>query len=143
MIFLLPIVGLIIGALLAIYLGVGAQGGVAGQYLAVACLAGLDTICGGIRSGLEGKYTNEVFFTGFISNILISFGLAFLGDRIGLDLFLAVALVLGARIFTNLSLIRRYVLTKWQDARERKRLQELAAKAQAQAQAAMQAEGTS
>jgi hypothetical protein len=56
---------------------------------------------------------------------------------------LAVALVLGARIFTNLSLIRRYVLTKWQDARERKRLQELAAKAQAQAQAAMQADATS
>jgi len=67
--------------------------------------------------------------------------LAWLGDRIGIDLFLAVALVLGARIFTNLSLIRRYLLTKWQDAKERKRLQQLAAQAQAQAQ--MQADATS
>lgn len=127
--------------MLAALLKVGPQGGLAGQYMAVACLAGLDTICGGIRSGLEGKYTNEVFISGFVSNIFISFFLAFLGDRIGIDLFLAVALVLGARIFTNLSLIRRYLLTKWQDAKERRRLQEMAAKAQAQAQ--MQADATS
>lgn len=131
MIFLLPLLGLLIGIGLAVLVGVGPQGGFAGQYIGVACLAGLDTICGGVRSGLEGKFTNEVFITGFISNVIISFFLAWLGDRIGLDLFLAVALVLGARIFTNLSLIRRYLLTKWQDARERKRLQEAAAKAQA------------
>ena len=140
MIFLLPLLGLALGALLAYMLNVGPQGGLTGQYMAVACLAGLDTICGGIRSGLEGKYTNEVFISGFVSNIVIAFGLAWLGDRIGIDLFLAVALVLGARIFTNLSLIRRYLLTKWQDARERKRLQEMAAKAQA---ASLQADATS
>lgn len=141
MIYFLPLLGLAVGAMLAALLKVGPQGGLAGQYMAVACLAGLDTICGGIRSGLEGKYTNEVFISGFVSNIFISFFLAFLGDRIGIDLFLAVALVLGARIFTNLSLIRRYLLTKWQDAKERRRLQEMAAKAQAQAQ--MQADATS
>ncbi|HVT13426.1 MAG TPA: small basic family protein [Fimbriimonadaceae bacterium] len=141
MIFLLPVVGLVLGALLAIALKVGPQGGWTGQYMAVACLAGLDTICGGIRSGLEGKYTNEVFISGFISNIVIAFFLAWLGDRIGIDLFLAVALVLGARIFTNLSLIRRYLLTKWQDAKERKRLQQLAAQAQAQAQMQADAAG--
>ena len=141
MIFLLPLVALFIGIGLARLLQIGPQGGIEGQYLAVACLAGLDTICGGIRSGLEGKFTNEVFITGFVSNIVIAFSLAWIGDRIGLDLFLAVALVLGARLFTNLSLIRRMLLTRWQDARERKRLQELAAKAQAQSQ--MQADATS
>src|SRR5690349_8456161 len=126
MIFLLPLIALILGILLALALQVPPLGGPTGLYMAVACLAGFDTICGGIRSGLEGKYTNEVFITGFVSNIVIAFFLAWLGDRIGLDLFLAVALVLGARIFTNLSLIRRYLLTKWQDAKERKRLQEMA-----------------
>jgi small basic protein len=141
MIFLLPIVGLVVGAIAAFILKVGPQGGYTGQYLAVACLAGFDTICGGIRSGLEGKYTNEVFLTGFISNIAIAFGMAFLGDYIGLDLFLAVALVLGSRIFTNLSLIRRVLLTRYQDARERKRLLDLAA--QAKAQANLQAESGS
>lgn len=141
MIFILPFLALLLGALLAVVFKVGPQGGLTGQYMAVACLAGLDTICGGVRSGMEGKYTNEVFVSGFVSNILISFSLAWLGDRIGIDLFLAVALVLGARVFTNLSLIRRYLLTKWQDAKERKRLQELAAKAQSQSQ--MQADATS
>src|SRR5436305_8845006 len=141
MIFFLPFVALAIGAFMAIVLRVGPQGGLAGQYIAVACLAGLDTIYGGVRSGLEGKFTNEVFVTGFVSNVVIAFFLAWFGDHIGLDLFLAVALVFGWRILLNLSLIRRYILTKVQDARERKRLQSLAAKAQAQSQ--MQADATS
>ncbi|MFI5385552.1 MAG: small basic family protein [Fimbriimonadales bacterium] len=141
MIFLLPVVALLLGAALAFVLHVGPQGGLTGMYMAVACLAGLDTICGGIRSGLEGKFTNEVFVSGFVSNIIIAFLLAWLGDRIGIDLFLVIALVFGARILQNLSLLRRMLLTRWQDAREKKRLQELAAKAQAQSQ--MQADATS
>lgn len=120
---LLPIIALFVGAFIALLLRFGPVTGVGGQYLAVACLAGLDTVCGGIRSGMEGKFHNDVFFTGFVSNALIAFFLAWLGDQIYLDLFLAVGLVLGARIFTNLSLIRRFLLTKWQDAKERKRLQ--------------------
>lgn len=127
MILLLPIAALILGALLGMRL-VGPVTGESGQYLAVACLAGLDTICGGIRSGLEGKFHSDVFVTGFISNILIASFLAWLGDILYLNLFLAVALVLGSRIFTNLSLIRRFLLTKWQDARERERLQRQAQK---------------
>lgn len=134
MILLLPIVALVIGLVFAMEF-VGPVKGQAGQYLAVACLAGLDTVCGGIRSGLEGKFHNDVFITGFISNVIIAFFLAWLGDKIFINLFLAVALVLGARIFTNLSLIRRFLLTKWQDARERQRLQQAAQKQAASAEA--------
>ena len=126
MIFLLPILMLVLGAAAAALLKFGPIPGVFGQYLAVACLAGFDTICGGVRSGMEGKFRTDVFVTGFLSNVLIAFFLAWLGDQIYINLFLAVALVLGARIFTNLSLIRRFALTKWQDAQERKRLQSLA-----------------
>jgi len=132
MILLLPVIALIVGALLA--LGIEPVGGISAQYLAVACLAGLDTICGGIRSGLEGKFHNDVFITGFFSNVIIASFIAWLGQRIYLDTFLAVALVLGARIFTNLSLIRRFLLTKWQDARERERLQRQAQKQTAAAE---------
>jgi len=126
MIYLLPLVMLIAGALAAYVLGIGPLSGAVGQYLAVACLAGLDTICGGVRGGLEGKFRTDVFVTGFVSNILIASFLAWLGDKIYINLFLAVALVLGTRLFTNLSLIRRLALTKLQDAQERKRLQSLA-----------------
>jgi small basic protein len=90
------------------------------MYVAIGCLAGIDSVLGGIRAGLEGKFSNDVFVTGFLSNIVIAFFLAWLGDRIGINLFLAAVLVLGWRVFTNLSLIRRILLTKWQDARERR-----------------------
>lgn len=123
---LIPVIALLLGVALAILLGATPLGGASGQYIAIACLAGFDTVCGGIRSGMEGKFHTDVFITGFISNVVIAFFLAWLGDKIFIDLFLAVALVLGARIFTNLSLIRRFLLTKWQDNRERKRLQQLA-----------------
>jgi small basic protein len=123
---LLPIVAAIVGAAIALLLRVGPIGGISGQYLAVACIAGLDTVFGGVRSGLEGKFNPLVFLTGFFSNTLIAFFLAWLGDKIYVNLFFAVTLVLGARIFTNLSLIRRFSLNRWQDTVEKKRLQSLA-----------------
>ncbi|CAN5573996.1 hypothetical protein BH11ARM2_BH11ARM2_17120 [soil metagenome] len=122
----LPVLALLFGVVLAFLLNLGPVRGPVAQYLAVGCLAGLDTICGGIRSGLEGKFRNDVFITGFVSNILIAFFLAWLGDQIYINLFLAVALVLAMRIYTNLSLIRRIALTAWTDRQERLRLQALA-----------------
>ncbi len=121
----LPVIALVVGILLGILLNAGVDAKL-GLYFGIACLAGLDTVCGGIRSGLEGKFRNDVFITGFVSNVLIAFFLAWFGDKIAVNLYIAVAFVLGARLFTNLSLIRRYALTKWQDAQERKRLQTLA-----------------
>lgn len=121
----LPLVALFVGILLALAFRITPLGGLPGQYLAVACLAGLDTVFGGIRSGLESKFNGIVFLTGFISNTIIAFFLAWLGDRIGIDLYLAVALVLGARIFTNLSLIRRFIITRLQDNVDRKKLQSI------------------
>lgn len=121
---LIPIVALILGYLLAYSVQLGPARGDVAQYLAIACLAGLDSICGGIRSGMEGKFHADVFITGFVSNTLFAMLLAFIGDQVlFINLFLAVALILGGRIFTNLSLIRRLALTKWHDAQERKRVQ--------------------
>jgi small basic protein len=120
---LLPVFFLVLGVLLPLAFHIEPLSGPKAQYLAVACLAGLDTVCGGIRTGLEGKFHNDVFLTGFFTNTLIAFFLAWLGDQIGINLVLVAALVLGTRIFTNLSLIRRFLLTKWQDERERRRLQ--------------------
>lgn len=122
MIWLVPFAFLIVGIL------VGKQflepvRGPAGNYLAVAVIAGLDTVFGGMRSVLESKFRADIFISGFFSNILIAFFLAWLGDQIGINLFVAAALVLGARMFTNLSLIRRILITQWQDARQKKRLE--------------------
>lgn len=89
------------------------------SYISLAALAGLDSICGGVRSGLEGKFHDDIFLTGFLMNTVLSAALAYLGDRIGVDLFLAAVVMLGGRVFLNLSLIRRYWLTNRQMAKRR------------------------
>jgi len=116
----LPFIALIIGAAIAIILNAQPLTGWGGQYIAVACLAGLDSVFGGMRAGLEGKFRNDVFITGFFSNIAIASFLAWFGDRIYIDLFLAVAIVFGTRTFQNLALIRRQFLTMIQDERARR-----------------------
>ncbi len=121
----LPLILLFVGAAIGLAIHVGPLHGITGTYLAVACLAGLDTVCGGIRSGLEGKFSADVFLTGFISNVIIASFVAWLGDMIGIDLYVAVALVFAKRILDNLSLIRRFALTTYKDARERRRLKAL------------------
>lgn len=113
----LPFVGLIIG--FAIYwLPIKLPPDYA-SYLSLATLAGLDSIFGGIRAGIEGKFHDDIFISGFAVNTCLAAGLAFLGDQIGVDLFLAAVVALGGRVFLNLSLIRRYWLT--QTAMSRKR----------------------
>lgn len=122
---ILPILFLIVGICLGILIKEPLTGEF-GVYVAVACLAGLDTICGGIRSNLENKFDSSILVSGFISNILIAFGLSWLGDRIGANIYLVCVLIFGQRIFTNLSVIRRIVLTKWQESQAKKKSEKLA-----------------
>lgn len=118
---LFPIVAIVVGAALALAMRF-TLGGWGGQYLAVACLAGLDSVLGGIRAGLDNRFQNDVFLTGFVGNVLVAAFLAWFGDQIYINLFLAVALVLGQRSFVNLSFIRRLLLLRWEDARRRRRV---------------------
>ena len=83
------------------------------SYLSLATLAGMDSVCGGIRAGLDGKFKNDIFLSGFVVNMLLAVALAFLGDQIGVsDLYLAAVVTLGGRIFLNLSVIRRQLLER-------------------------------
>jgi len=98
-------------------------------YLSVAALAGLDTVFGGVRAGIEGRFQNDIFASGFVLNTLLAAGLVWLGDRIGVNLLLVAVLVLGSRIFLNLSLIRRYYLNKLALTRNRQQEEGAAASA--------------
>ncbi|MDH7480676.1 MAG: small basic family protein [Armatimonadota bacterium] len=107
----LPIVGLLIGFIIIYLPNVTVPAGFA-SYLSLATLAGLDSLFGGIRAGLEEKFRADIFISGFLVNTLLAVLLAYLGDQIGVDLFLAAVVALGGRVFLNLSLIRRYWLTQ-------------------------------
>jgi small basic protein len=87
------------------------------KYISVSFLAGLDSVVGAVRSDIENKYDTLVFSTGFISNAIIAAALTYLGDRLGVDLYLAALLTFGVRIFQNLGWIRRDLITRWRDAR--------------------------
>lgn len=118
--FLIPIFALIVGVLIGSFFAFPISGGL-GIYLGVGVVAGLDSVFGGWRSALEGKFQNDVFLTGFVTTVIIASALAWLGDYIGINLFLAAALVMCWRIFNNLSMIRRYALNRWYDARDRRK----------------------
>lgn len=62
---------------------------------------------------MEDAFDNVIFISGFITNTLLAAGLAYLGDRLGLELYLAAVVVFGARLFQNLGIIRRYLLKKY------------------------------
>lgn len=82
------------------------------KYMSVAVLAILDSVLGGIRSAMEDTFDQTIFISGFFSNALLAAGLAFLGERLGIDLYLAAVVAFGVRLFQNLAMIRRHLLKK-------------------------------
>ncbi|MGO0122028.1 small basic family protein [Desulfothermobacter acidiphilus] len=83
-----------------------------GKYLGVAVLAALDSVFGGLRASLEGRFDNAVFLSGFFVNACLAAGLVFLGDRLGVELYTAAVVAFGVRLFQNLAIIRRHFLPR-------------------------------
>jgi len=100
-----PLAALVIG-FLAVYLFIPAVPSGLAAYVAIATLAGSDALIGGLRARLEGKFDEAVFISGFFANMIVATLLSYLGDKLGVDLYLAVTVALGIRIFTNLGRIR-------------------------------------
>jgi len=107
--FLLPVLGFLVSFFI-VYLSHITVPLSYAPYLSVAILAALDSIMGGVRAGLEKKFNNSVFLSGFFVNSLAAALLAWIGDLLGVALYLAAVVAFGVRIFQNLSLIRRILL---------------------------------
>lgn len=116
----LPLLGLILGIALGVLTDIQIPT-VYENYLSIAVLAALDTMFGGIRAQLQQVYDDKVFITGFFFNIALAAGLAFLGVHIGVDLYLAAIFAFGVRLFQNIAVIRRMLITKWEESRVKKR----------------------
>lgn len=107
----LPVLGLILGLAIG-YVSPFSVPITYAKYLSVAILAALDSVLGGIRAAQEDHFDSTVFLTGFFSNMLLAGFLAYVGDRIGVDLYLAAIVAFGVRLFQNLAIIRRHLLRK-------------------------------
>lgn len=82
------------------------------KYVALAILAGLDSVVGGVSASLRGRFNTKVFLTGFVSNALIASIMAWLGNRLDIDISIAAVVMFGSRIFQNFAIIRRLLLKK-------------------------------
>jgi small basic protein len=105
----LPIVGLLLGIGIGVVFSVSVPVEFA-RYTAIAMLAAADSVVGAGRAGLEAKYNNRIFLSGLIVNMLLAASLTFVGDRLGVDLYIAAVVVFGARLFNNLAIIRRHFI---------------------------------
>jgi small basic protein len=102
---------LVLGLLVGVVLGLKVPWQVPtilARYLAVSLLAGVDTSMGGLRAGFEGDFNIVIFVTGFMGNTILSAAFVYLGDVLGIELYLAAVVALGIRIFNNLGYVRRY-----------------------------------
>ncbi len=105
---MLPLIGLLIGVALGLIFRVPVPAWLA-RYLGIALLAALDSAVGGLRANLDGKFNEKVFIGGFFVNTLFAAFFVYIGDNLGIELYLAAVVAFGVRVFQNLALIRRRV----------------------------------
>lgn len=108
---MIPLIGFLIGILLGLFLKIDIIP-MNTTYIPIAILAALDSIFGGFRAVLEKKFNNDIFISGFFSNIILAAGLTYLGDRLNVPIYIAAVVTFGGRLFNNFAIIRRMLLEK-------------------------------
>ena len=81
-------------------------------YMSVAILACLDSVFGAVRASLSKNFKSDIFISGFFGNAVLAAGLAYLGDKLGIPMYIAAVIVFGGRIFDNFAVIRRLLIER-------------------------------
>ena len=93
-------------------------------YLAIAIVAALDSVFGGVLATIKKNFNLTIFITGFFGNAILAMLLTLLGQKLNIDIYLAAIVVFVGRIFTNLAIIRRYyvdkIMKKIEDKKDKK-----------------------
>lgn len=111
MIFIAILIGCILGALIGMNAPMISY--TYSSYLAIAIIAALDSVFGGITSVINKNFDLKIFVTGFFGNAILAILLTILGQKLNLDIYLAAIVVFVGRMFVNLAIIRRYYVDKW------------------------------
>lgn len=104
----------VIGVIVGVVLGLVTQPDIPPllqPYLPIAVVAALDAMVGALRAHFDGVFSDRVFITSFIFNVLVAALLVFIGDQLGVgsQMTTAVVVVLGIRIFANVAALRRHL----------------------------------
>ena len=106
---LIPVFGLALGAYFGQYLDIEIPAGMV-KYFSIGIMAALDSVFGGIKALYEKNYDSLLMLSGFFTNALLAAALAYIGDMLGIDLYYAAVFAFGVRLFSNLSMIRVYIV---------------------------------
>lgn len=114
---MVAVIGLLVGVVLGLVLDINISDKFS-PYMSVAILACLDSVFGAIRSNLSKSFQANIFISGFFGNAFIAVVLAYLGDKLGIPVYMAAVIVFGGRIFDNFAIIRRKLLEKFEERRK-------------------------
>lgn len=109
---MIPILGLIIGLIIGIFL----PGQIPTEYsiyVAIAILAAIDSVMGGGVAHMKGSFDITNFISGFLGNIFLAVLLTFIGEKMGIQLYLAAIVAFGTRLFANFAEIRRLLIKRY------------------------------
>lgn len=119
MVFIAILIGCIAGALIGMNAPMISY--TYSSYLAIAVIAALDSVFGGINSVINKNFDLKIFITGFFGNAIIAILLTILGQKLNVDIYLAAIVVFVERMFINFAKIRRYYVEKWSKKMEEKK----------------------
>lgn len=114
---MIAFIGLLVGILLGLLVDINIPDAFS-PYMSVAILACLDSVFGAVRASISKNFQADIFLSGFFGNAILAAALAYLGDKLGIPIYIAAVIVFGGRIFNNFAVIRRLIIEK---ARSRKR----------------------
>lgn len=124
MIFLVMIIACILGAVVGLNVPIVSY--TYSSYLAIAIIAALDSVFGGVASVINKRFEMKTFISGFFGNAILAILLTILGEKLNVDIYLAAIVVFVGRMFNNLGTIRRYYVEKWSNnIRNKKQNEEL------------------
>ena len=113
MIFIAILIGCVLGAILGLNAPIISY--TYSSYLAIAIIAALDSVFGGIASVIKKNFDLKIFISGFFGNAILAILLTILGQKLNVDIYLAAIVVFVWRMCMNLGIIRRYYVEKWTD----------------------------
>ena len=111
MVFVAILIGCILGAIIGMNAPIISY--TYSSYLAIAIIAALDSVFGGIASVINKNFDLKIFVSGFFGNAILAILLTILGQKLNVDIYLAAIVVFVWRMFMNLGTIRRYYVEKW------------------------------
>ena len=117
------LIAIILGCVLGVVIGLYAPmiSYTYSGYLAIAIVAALDSVFGGILATVKKNFNLTIFLTGFFGNAILAILLTILGEKLNVDIYLAAIVVFVGRIrLIQIKIIRKTFMKKMEKNKQKK-----------------------